>query len=272
MAARLSKPWVNAASGSYWDRIVEYWNERGQDAVWRTHSDHVNAALLASWLPENGLRTVLKTDLFDEAVAEGLYPTLQQRAGNVTGIDASPKVAHAAHVRYPGFGGVAADVLRLPFADGHFDAVVSISTLDHFDSLDKIEAALRELNRVLAPGGTLVITLDNGSNPAIAFRNRLPHKLLRTLRLVPYAMGVTCGAKRFFDLIRECGFTIDDVAFTIHVPRLAAVVASRLVQHYGSGMLRERFLRMLAAGECVRTWPTRSWTGYFAAARAVKLR
>jgi SAM-dependent methyltransferase len=270
MATRPSNLLENTASGGYWDRIVDGWNQRGDDAVWRAHSDNVNARLLDRWLPERGLGKVLKTDLFDEAVAEGLYPTLQQRSRNVAGIDASPKVARAAQVRHPRMGGLAADVLHLPFADGHFDAVISISTLDHFDSLDKIPEALKELYRVLAPGGKLVVTLDNGSNPAVALRNRLPYKLLRTFGLVPYEMGVTCTANRFFDLMRTAGFQIEDRAFLLHVPRLPAVVASRVVERIGSAGLRAGFLRILAAGEIIRGWPTRSLTGYFVAAMAVK--
>jgi SAM-dependent methyltransferase len=270
MATGPSNPSANAASGGYWDGIVEGWNERGDDLVWRAHSDNVNARLLDRWLPERGLGKVLKTDLFDEAVAEGLYPALQQRAENVAGIDASPKVARLAHLRHPRMGGLAANVLQLPFADGHFDAIISISTLDHFDSLDKIAVALAELHRVLAPGGKLVVTLDNGSNPAIALRNKLSYKLLRTFRLVPYEMGVTCTANRFFDLTRTAGFQIEDSAFLLHVPRLPAVIASRVVERTGSAGLRAGFLRMLAAGEAIRGWPTRRLTGYFVAAMAVK--
>jgi SAM-dependent methyltransferase len=51
---------------------------------------------------------------------------------------------------------VAADVTRLPFGDDTFDGVISAHVLYHVP-YDEQEAAVRELYRVLAPGGTCVI-------------------------------------------------------------------------------------------------------------------
>lgn len=49
-----------------------------------------------------------------------------------------------------------ADVTRLPFADGCFDAVVCSEVLEH---IENNRAAIRELVRVLKPGGDLVVTV-----------------------------------------------------------------------------------------------------------------
>jgi SAM-dependent methyltransferase len=43
---------------------------------------------------------------------------------------------------------------QLPFEDGFFDAVVSVMVLHH---LDRLEPALEEMERVLKPGGTLLV-------------------------------------------------------------------------------------------------------------------
>ena len=261
---------ATVANERYWDDVVGFWQDRQKDAVWRAHSDATNAELLARWLPSGPLRHILKTDLFDEAVSEGLYPVLQSRATRVTGIDFSPKVVGAACVRYPRLNGVSTDVRQLPFADGEFDAIASLSTLDHFESLEEIAVALRELHRVLQPGGTLVITLDNGSNPAVAIRNRLPFEFLHTIGLLAYRVGATCNASQFVALLRSSGFNVRDLTFTIHAPRLIAVLASRLVDRFGSLAMRRRFLRMLAAGERLDWWRTRKITGYFIAAVGTK--
>lgn len=54
-----------------------------------------------------------------------------------------------------------ADILHLPFEDGHFDAVFVCFVLEHLDDPD---AALLELKRVLKPGGEItVIEGDHGS-------------------------------------------------------------------------------------------------------------
>lgn len=54
------------------------------------------------------------------------------------------------------FEAVRADVLRLPFADGSFDRVIASETLEHIPA---DSAAMAELNRVLAPGGRVVVTV-----------------------------------------------------------------------------------------------------------------
>jgi SAM-dependent methyltransferase len=46
----------------------------------------------------------------------------------------------------------------MPFLDGHFDAVLCVEALEH---AVRIPEAVRELVRVLAPGGTLVIIDKN---------------------------------------------------------------------------------------------------------------
>jgi SAM-dependent methyltransferase len=52
---------------------------------------------------------------------------------------------------------VEADALRLPFADGSFDRVMSICAIEHFDDGER---ALDEMARVLRPGGELVMSAD----------------------------------------------------------------------------------------------------------------
>jgi SAM-dependent methyltransferase len=144
------------------DVATSWQASRGNRAV-RAYSDLVNRSLLDGWLPEL-VDSVLKTDLFDEIAGEGLVGSLAARAGRVVGIDVSPWVVRKAVSRNPGLEGVVADVHALPFEPTSFDLVVSNSTLDHFESRDEIDHALDELARVLRPGGTLVVTLDNAAN------------------------------------------------------------------------------------------------------------
>lgn len=47
---------------------------------------------------------------------------------------------------------------RLPFTDGSFDAALAVASLDHVPDVD---AALVELARVLRPGGSLIVQLNN---------------------------------------------------------------------------------------------------------------
>ena len=74
----------------------------------------------------------------------------------------------------PGLRSVVADVRELPFADGRFELIVCISTLEHVGRDNAVyhvegaqdergdEAALRELRRVLASDGRLLISVPTG--------------------------------------------------------------------------------------------------------------
>jgi ubiquinone/menaquinone biosynthesis C-methylase UbiE len=68
------------------------------------------------------------------------------------------KLSQASNVRW-----IVGDAGSLEFPDNHFDAVVGLSVLHHFD-LDKV---LPELIRVLKPGGRFFFSEPNMMNPQI---------------------------------------------------------------------------------------------------------
>ena len=145
----------------YWDGVAKAWKQRQPNRLWRVHSDSVYTALLARWLLAEKVRLILKTDLFDEAAGDGLYPALADRAQRVIGIDLSVETLRAAQSRQTALCGIGAHVCWLPFANNQFDVILSNSTLDHFKALEELLTGLRELYRVLRPGGQLILTLDN---------------------------------------------------------------------------------------------------------------
>jgi SAM-dependent methyltransferase len=260
-----------APEGAYWNGVVEAWEPTPLHRLWRAHSDAVNIELLARWLPAaHGM--VLKTDLFDEAVGAGLYPALAARYDHIVGIDVSDAAIRAASARYPGLDARVGNVSALPFADGSFDAVVSNSTLDHFDSHAKLRAAVAELARAIRPGGKLIITLDNRTNPVVALRTSELFGALHRIGLVPYFVGATYGAQGLAKLLDTSGFEVVDMAAIMHCPpQLAAWLATRRdavarwEQH-----ARCRYLRRVLRFEAMGRWPTRNLTSHFVGALAVR--
>jgi SAM-dependent methyltransferase len=80
------------------------------------------------------------------------------------GVDRSPamvsrllQISPDAHER-----GLVADAIRIPFRDGEFDKVLCTGVLMHISDTD---AAVRELVRVLRPGGRLVCSINNSCSP-----------------------------------------------------------------------------------------------------------
>jgi demethylmenaquinone methyltransferase/2-methoxy-6-polyprenyl-1,4-benzoquinol methylase len=74
--------------------------------------------------------------------------------GAVTGVDFSERMLERARRKSQAVEWVQADVLRLPFADETFDSATVGFGVRNVEDLD---AALRELRRVLKPGGRLAI-------------------------------------------------------------------------------------------------------------------
>ncbi|MFZ4507022.1 MAG: class I SAM-dependent methyltransferase [Fimbriimonas sp.] len=59
---------------------------------------------------------------------------------------------------------VAARAEHLPFADKSFDFVTSFNSLDHVDDLEKV---IKEMTRVLAPSGTILLLTDIHDQPTV---------------------------------------------------------------------------------------------------------
>ena len=81
----------------------------------------------------------------------------------VAGADLAPGMARESARRVPGALVAVADAEHLPFADASFDLVVSTST---FQWLPRLDAGLREVRRVLAPGGAFCLALFCGDTLA----------------------------------------------------------------------------------------------------------
>lgn len=88
---------------------------------------------------------------------------LALRGYEVVGADLSPKAASRAgveaSVRGVSLPSLASDMRALPFADASFDVVLAAdNALPHLLTSDDMLAALREMRRVLRPGGRLILS------------------------------------------------------------------------------------------------------------------
>lgn len=80
------------------------------------------------------------------------YESVFTRATNYVGVD----IEVSGHGHQNSRVDVFYDGKSLPFPDGHFDAVVSFEVFEHVFNLEEV---LREIRRVLKPGGKLLVTI-----------------------------------------------------------------------------------------------------------------
>lgn len=265
------KNFLNESVQDHWNSITQNYSSDQSNILWRTHSDAVNAALITSWLPSGTpVQNLLKTDLFDEALGDGLYNLLQSKARNVMGIDISDRIQKSAKSRHNRLKSLNADVRYLPFMEKTFDIIISISTLDHFNTKGDIFNSLLEIKRVLRENGQLIITLDNLYNPVIALRALLPFRLMNRLSIVPYYVGVTLSLSQLRRTLAGLGFDVTEVTAVMHCPRVFAVLLAKIFYKYAGVETRRQFLGILTAFERMADLPVRFLTGHFIAIRAVK--
>jgi len=110
----------------------------------------------------------------------------------------------------------------LPCGDASFDRALCLDVLEHLP-LDTQLAALRELHRVLAPGGELLLSVPNLAHLQSRVHFLLLGRLIRTANVAKHPGDRPIG--EFLDLARSAGFSV------VHrrgifptVPVLAALV------------------------------------------------
>jgi SAM-dependent methyltransferase len=121
-----------------------------------------------------------------------------------TGIDRSPEMIQRLRSAHPEKGrrAVLADGCQLPFRDGEFDKVVCTGVLMH---IAEDSAAVRELIRVLRPGGLLVCSINNALSVCslpVRLWNRRKKGFVQKFRL----------PRTFRRLLRDGGVVLEGMA------------------------------------------------------------
>lgn len=156
----------------------------GHDSYWTFHRD----AFLELLPAPRGLT-------LDIGCGEGRLPRdLRAQGHEVMGIDASPTLIEHARQADPGGDYRAADAAALPVPDGSIDLVTAFMVLHDVDDLD---AALREIARVMRPDATLAVAVVHPINSAGAFESSDPDAEFR--------IGTYLDERNYVDVVERDG-------------------------------------------------------------------
>lgn len=132
------------------DRDYELQTHRAEDRHWwyRGRRDVIERVIADLKLPA-------RARILDAGCGSGRNMIELARHGTVSGVELSGPSVDVARARGAGEV-IAGSVLDMPFDSDSFDLSVCLDVIEH---LDDDVGALRELRRVLAPGGSLLVTV-----------------------------------------------------------------------------------------------------------------
>lgn len=261
-----------SCGSAYWDGISDqifgrYYHD---NAVGQLKRD-IHLRLLSRWCPDLRGKTVLKTDLFEEAHGPDQFLFEIAVPGGVRlAMDISPVIVrrarHEAAVRgVESCSLLAGDVLALPLRANSLDVIISNSTLDHFPGPEYIDAALRQLYGALKPGGTLLVTLDNPHSVSY-----LIGRWKRMLRPDPFFLGHTLSSWQLKELLDRIGYRVTDSTAILHGLENHSSALMQAARRLGGWRLHQAIRKLLAVLEGLEATPMRFLTGAFIAVRAIK--
>jgi ubiquinone/menaquinone biosynthesis C-methylase UbiE len=165
------------ALGTSFQSTADSWDIRFESATTTGHVWRARLATVVRLLGDG------PGDVLDAGMGPGrLLAELGRRHWTVAGVDAAPRMVELARVRLPGSSArlVVAHVEHLPFPDARFDAAVCTGVLGYAH----LDIGLRELARVLRPGGCLVVSFGRGRAPYRVWRDGVVDPSMRVLKRV----------------------------------------------------------------------------------------
>lgn len=213
-----------------------------QDDFYQTGSDEIDS--FYDDLARLGAPSEFKSALDFGCGLGRLSLALRKRIPEVVGVDVSPTMVERSRGRFGEVTGLrfvlnqTKDLAQ--FADGSFDLVFSLITLQHIGKKEWVQGFLREFTRVLRPGGVLYFQLPSvelyppWKKPLLQLRGRFFHWLVasgvpeqfcyRRLRIEPF-MNMTfmtvAETKQFFAAL---GCTCDLVCESTHTTKTKYLV------------------------------------------------
>lgn len=220
-----------------WDWYSTLIDERKESPEWAV----IREARESHW--REFVRLPAEGRVLDAGCGNGDYTRLAlQQDVRVWAFDLSPEMVASTERRLSAAGLAAeelqvASVVDIPYPDEMFDVVICFAVIDHVPDEHRTEA-VRELVRVLKPGGTLYINTPN----RYAYGWRAGHWLMRRLGMFPEGKIRWMTPKELQDLCVAAGCRVGRSLGLELVPPFSGIYTSDLQRHT---VLPERLIGVL---------------------------
>jgi SAM-dependent methyltransferase len=211
---------------------TDFWEGQG-----REYEDRAERIALRKLLPSAGAR------LMEIGVGFGRLVDLYDGYQQVVLLDYSKSMLRQAQERWGGGGKyiyyVAADLYAMPFVDSLFDTTVTVRVLHH---VQDVPTALREIQRVLKPGGVYVLEYANKHHLKAILRYLLGRQSWSPFAPEPYEfveLNYDFHPAWMAARLTEVGFTIErELAVSFfRLPLLKRLISPRLLAAF-DGLLQ----------------------------------
>ena len=202
----------------FWADVGERFPDLGGAASTRYYAENERRLFSDHFPALAGLR-ILKTDLWDEAKNTRILAWASQQGARAYGIDISEPIVIQARAAFDtGLDprhrllGAVADLRALPFRDASFDAIYSMGTIEHFD---ETERAVKEMARVLKPGGRAIVGVPNRYDP---FLRPLLATALQAIGLYGYGYEKSYSRRALKQMLERAGLHVVAETAILFIP------------------------------------------------------
>ena len=212
----------------YWDRCTRKVRPYHEAPSTKVYFEQEKKLIARFFQPLEG-KTLLKTDLWNEAKNTRVLYWVKEQNARAFGVDISPLVIEEARRNYDGHENglhfLVGDLRDLPCSDNTFDYVYSMGTIEHFP---ECERAVQEIYRVLKHGGRAIIGVPNKFDP---FLRPLQVSLLQKLKLYSFGYEESFSRGELTRVLKKANFTIVGQSSLLFMPGLLRMMDLFLFCH-----------------------------------------
>lgn len=215
---------ASSTAVGYFNQHADYY-EKSQYRTKRRTFVNARHDLIVSLLSQ--LSVPPEVRILDAGCGPGnLVPEFARRFRRVFAMDASPRMLDIARSNGTQFTNVTyqvGSIDALPYADASFDVVCSAGVIEYLQHWD---GSLKEMHRILKPGGILILPTTNALAPAHWLRPVM--EPIARLKFVSRMFGIEPGTYKlwyhripeFKSTIQACGFEpVSERHFYLTLPR-----------------------------------------------------